>query len=744
MVTKTTKFPDSESLDAQDIMRWLDSIAASHNEKDLAMLHKACDMAFVYHTNEKEISGESTLRHALAVAEILEEMGLDWETLVAAILHDVKLDTEPGIDDIERQFGPSVARMVRDMAKMSFVAEVKGDGLPKKKNQPDHVENLRRMLLSIADDIRVIVIVLAERLHEMRILKSLPEQIQKAEAKETQDIYAPLANRLGIWQIKWELEDLCLRYLDPDAYRELANKLDGRRADREAYINDVIRILDEKFREIGVKAQISGRPKHIYSIWKKMKRKAVDLDQIFDLRAVRILVDSVADCYAVLGVVHGLWRHIPGEFDDYIATPKPNMYRSIHTAVIGPEDKPLEVQVRTHDMHQHAELGVAAHWRYKESGGKEDPRFQQRIAMMRSWLEFKDGSAESADFAEELKTEFESRQIYVLTPQGKVVELTKGATPVDFAYAIHSNVGHRCRGAKINGRIAPLTQPLESGQTVEIITVKEGGPSRDWISPHLGYIKTSKAKSHVRHWFKQQDYDQHLHIGRLNLDRELTRLGVKKPNLDEVAERFNFKKGEDLLAAIGRGDVSPIQIAGMGERHDTHQDQDEMPPLAVPQRKRQQRARKKGKGEVIVEGVDELMTHMARCCKPVPYDPVVGFITRGRGVTVHRRDCKMIRKLGEQDQPRLVRVTWAEQAENVAYPVDIRVIASDRKGLLRDISSILTNDEVDVLGVKTQSNRKTDRATMRFTVEIVDMRQLSRIIDKVSQLPDVIDVHRLV
>ena len=743
MVSKTTKLPANEWLDEQDIRTWLQSLSATRDEGDLVMLQKACEMAFEYHKKETEYSGESTLRHALSVAEILDEMDLDWETLVAAILHDVKLDAEPGIEAIEREFGSAVARMVKDMAKMQFVVDVKGDGIPQKKNQPEHIENLRRMLLSIADDIRVIVIVLAERLHEMRIIKSLPEEVRRHIARETQELYAPLANRLGIWQVKWELEDLCFRYLEPDSYKELAKKLDGRRADRESYIKNVIEILEEKFSEMGVKAQITGRPKHLYSIWRKMKRKGVDLDQIFDLRAVRILVDSVADCYAVLGVVHGLWRHIPGEFDDYIATPKANMYRSIHTAVVGPEDKPLEVQVRTHDMHEHAELGVAAHWRYKESGGKEDPHFQQRIAMMRGWLEMKDEPSESADFMENLKTEFESQQIYVLTPQGKVIELPKGATPVDFAYAVHSNVGHRCRGAKIDGRIAPLTQVLESGQTIEIITVKEGGPSRDWLSAHLGYIHTSKARNRVRHWFKQQDFDQHVQIGRQSLERELARLGVKKPNLDEIAEKFNFKKGDDLLAAIGCGEVSPIQIAGMGERVEPT-DSTLPDSAALPQRKRHQHKRKTGKSEVIVEGVDELMTHMAKCCKPVPYDPIIGFITRGRGVTVHRKDCKIIKKLDDDNKPRLIKVVWAGQQENVAYPVDIRVIASDRKGLLRDISSILTNDEVDVIGVKSQSNRKTDRATMRITIEITDMRQLSRVIDKVAQLPDVIDVHRLV
>ncbi|MES9878492.1 MAG: GTP diphosphokinase [Candidatus Sedimenticola sp. PURPLELP] len=741
MVSTTTKLPAGDSLDERDIHAWLEHISETWSSEEMGYLKRACDLAVEIHKEDREYSGESTLRHALSVAEILADMDLDWETLVAAILHDVLPGDHIDSAELERMFSSSVVRMVEDMARIGSLTETQLKG--QHQSEAEHTENLRRMLLSIADDIRVVLIVLAERLHEMRILKSFPEEVRAREARESQEIYAPLANRLGIWQIKWELEDLCLRYLEPESYKELAGMLDGRRAEREEFIQSVIELLGQKFSDIGIKSQVYGRPKHIYSIWKKMNRKSVPFEQIFDLRAVRVLVDSVAECYAALGVVHGLWRHIPGEFDDYIATPKANMYRSIHTAVIGPEDKPLEIQIRTHDMHDHAELGVAAHWRYKESGGKEDPAFQRRIVLMRNWLELKDEPSESEDFVDNIKTEFEAQQIYVLTPQGKVMELPKGATAVDFAYAIHSDVGNRCRGARINGRIAPLTQPLESGQTVEVITVKEGGPSRDWLSPHLGYLKTSKARNRIRHWFKQQDYEEHLHLGRTSLEREITRLGVSKPDLGKVAQRFNMKRGDDLLAAIGRGEVSPVQVAGMGERQTPASEPDIEEEIPVRKRSTKKKHRK-GRGEVIVEGVDDLMTHMARCCKPVPYDGITGFITRGRGVTVHRKDCKVIKKLDDSDEERLVRVVWADQPSDSTYPVDIRVFASDRKGLLRDISSILTNEEVDVQGVNTQSDRKNDRATMKFTIEISDMRQLSRILEKVSQLPDVLDVRRQV
>ena len=738
MVSVTTNLPENDALDERDIRVWLAGLSVKRSAREMEKLHQACDLAFEIHRQGVEMTGETTLRHALAVAEILAEMELDWETLAAAILHDVLPGDQVNLTRLEKQFGKSVARMVCDMARIGFVARDRsGD---RHALEQEHTENLRRMLLSIADDIRVVLIVLAERLHIMRILKSLPEEMQVKEARETQQIYAPLANRLGIWQIKWELEDLCLRYLEPETYVDIAKKLDGRRADREEYIDQVIDILQEKFAELHIAAEVTGRPKHIYSIWKKMHRKAIPFEQIFDLRAVRVLVDTVADCYAAIGVVHGLWRHIPGEFDDYIATPKANMYRSIHTAVIGPEDKTLEIQIRTHEMHQHAELGVAAHWRYKEGGSKGDAEFERRVSLMRNWIEVKDDPSGSEDFVDNLRSEFESRQVYVLTPQGKVIELKKGATAVDFAYAIHSDVGHRCRGAKIDGKIRPLTQALESGQLVEVLTSKEGGPSRDWLSPHLGYIKTSRARNRIRQWFKQQDYEQHLHAGKANLDREVNRLGVRKPDLIIAAKRFNFKKPEDLLAAIGRGEVSPVQVAGMGMVHaplEGHHKQG----LAITHRKHE-KPQHSGRGEVAVEGVDNLMTHMAKCCKAVPNDEIVGFITRGRGVTVHRADCGKIAQLEGDERQRLIDVSWAGASTSTAYPVDIRVTASDRKGLLRDISAIFANEDVDVVGVNTQTNRKQDHANMRFTVEITDMRQLSSLLNKLAQLPDVQSARR--
>ncbi len=734
MVSITTNLPQDVSLERDDLMEWLARVSKGRSEEETEQLRVAGELAFRLHFGGVNEAGEDSLRHALAVADILAGLSLDTGTLVAAILHDALATCDLDLDQLQGLFGSNVTGMVRDMARIGELADLPGE--VRREDEAEHKENLRRMLLSIADDIRVLLVVLAERLHKMRLLKNLPEEVRIREASETRDIYAPLANRLGIWQIKWEMEDLCLRYLEPAAYKEIAGLLDGCRADRERFIKRVLDLLQERFAAIGIQAEISGRPKHIYSIWKKMKRKAVGLDQIFDLRAVRVVVDSVGDCYGALGVVHGLWKHIPGEFDDYIATPKPNMYRSIHTAVIGPGDKTLEIQIRTHEMHEHSELGVAAHWNYKENR-QRDAEFEHRAALMRSWLESKNETSSGEGLHDHLKPEFESPNIYVLTPKGKVIELPKGATSLDFAYGIHSDVGHCCRGAMVNGRITQLTQPLESGQVVEILTAKDGVPSRDWLSPHLGYLQTSRARSKVKQWFKHQDFEQHLNIGCASLEREVIRLGAEKPDLEAAAKRFNLRKPDDLLAAIGRGDISPIQVAGHDER----------------QRSRKRatastRCQKKGAlavfSEVIVEGVGDLMTHMGRCCKPVPSDPVIGFITRGRGVTVHRQDCSLVQKIAEVEQERLVRVAWTSQAEPTAYPVDIRVEANDRKGLLRDISALLANEEVDVAGVHTRSDPRMDRAIMRFTVDILDMTQLSRVLDKIAQLPDVQEVRRKV
>ncbi len=731
MVTTSSRLPESGELSNADVVRWVQRLPAEFADEDRGYLDKATQLALTADAGVTSLCGETQLRHALSVAEILADMRMDPETVAAAILLGCLGNDRVSLEQIKRQLGDSTARMVDDLTRIGLLTDLSTEVKPGE--EEEHAENLRRLLLGIAEDVRVVLVVVAQQLHLMRSARRLSPELRRRLAEETRDIYAPLANRLGVWQVKWELEDLCLRFLHPDKYTQIASQLDGRRADREQFIRQVIALLHEKFQAVGIQAEISGRPKHIYSIWRKMQRKSIDIEQIFDLRAVRVLVDDIAQCYAALGVVHGLWRHIPGEFDDYIATPKANLYQSIHTAVIGPEEKTLEVQIRTRDMHHHAELGVAAHWRYKERT-KHDADFERRIVWMRHWLERKEFDDESGDLPAYLDTELEATRIYVLTPQSKVIELPMGATPLDFAYAIHTDVGHQCRGAKVDGHIVQLNRPLRSGETVEILTAKNGTPGRDWLNTHLGYLHSAKARGRVKQWFKQLDFDHHVELGRSMLEREMTRLSVtNKPDLEGIARKHNLQHTEDVYAAIGRGDLSPIQVAGVSgrERQATR-------PKPLTEQKSAV-----VKGEVVVAGVDDLMTSIARCCKPVPYDPIVGFVTRGRGVTVHRCDCANLRAMDEDERSRLVEVCWSNQQSQTAYAVDFLVIAGDRKGLLRDISGILTNDDIDVIGVNTNSDRRTDTATMRFTVEVCNMEQLSRLLSKIEQLPDVNVVKRI-
>ncbi|MCG7897665.1 MAG: bifunctional (p)ppGpp synthetase/guanosine-3',5'-bis(diphosphate) 3'-pyrophosphohydrolase [Candidatus Thiodiazotropha weberae] len=732
MVTTNSSLPEGESIDNPAIDRWLEMLPDEFDADDRDYFRGAAEIALQVQSNLQAV-GERQLRHSLSVAEILAQLHMDRETVAAAMLLGVLNDPQLSLEKLERKVGISTAKMVDDLGRIGALTDSSREIT--KEEEQQHAENLRRLLLGIAEDVRVILVVVAEQLQLMRTARNLAPEQRRRVAKETQDIYAPLANRLGIWQVKWELEDLALRFLHPDDYKRIASQLDGRRSDREQFIKEVMELLKEKFLAAGVHAEISGRPKHIFSIWKKMQRKAVDIEQIFDLRAVRVLVDDIAQCYAALGVVHGLWKHIPGEFDDYIATPKANLYRSIHTAVIGPEEKTLEVQIRTRDMHHHAELGVAAHWRYKEDA-KQDKDFERRIVWMRQWLEKKDFGEQTDGLQDAFDQEMEATRIYVLTPMGKVVELPKNSTPLDFAYAIHTDIGHTCRGARVDGHIVQLNRALRSGETVEVLTAKNGTPSRDWINPHLGYLHSSKARNRVKQWFKQLDYEHHVELGRSALEREMTRLSIsEKPDLEKVAAKYNLQHGEDVYAAIGRGDLSPIQVAGFGGR--------EKPAprsRAIPDSSKSSGV---AKGEVVVAGVDDLMTTIARCCKPVPYDAIIGYVTRGRGVTVHRRDCPNVRAMPEDEQDRLVAVHWSDEQQETQYAVDFMVTASDRKGLLRDISAVLTNENIDVIGVNTNSDRKTDTATMRFTIEVKDMNQLSRVLSKIEQLQDINLVKRL-
>ncbi len=563
MVYVDARFATREDATQEQVESWLRSLGFSPDAPEADLIRRAFLLANQAHGEQQRASGEPYITHALAVAEILVQLRLDPEAIAAAILHDVVEDTTIKLADIEQLFGPSVARLVSGVTKMAYIEQK--DLAEKGTKEHMRVESLRKLLLSMAEDVRVVLIKLADRLHNMRTLKHLPEEKQRRIAKETMDIYAPLANRLGIWHIKWELEDLSFRYIDPINYKKVAVFLDERRVDRELYIANVIQVVRAELYKAGLEAEVTGRSKHIYSIWRKMQRKGVSFHALNDVRAIRILVSRTQDCYAALGVVHTLWRHIPKEFDDYIATPKENMYQSIHSAVIGPEGKNLEVQIRTQEMHKHAELGVAAHWTYKE-GKRHDVGYEQKITWLRQLLEWKDESVDAGDFIDRFKSEVFQDRVYVITPQGDIFDLPQGATPLDFAYHVHTDVGHRCRGARINGRIVPLTYELKNGEQVEILTTRVGQPSRDWLNPLLGYLKTSRARSKVRSWFKQQNHGLNVEEGRAALEKDLRRLGMQGINQTTLATELKFANVDDFYAAYGRGDISANQIAATGCR----------------------------------------------------------------------------------------------------------------------------------------------------------------------------------
>jgi GTP pyrophosphokinase len=712
---------------------WLAAVAASRPGPEQEILRRAVALASRAHAGQQRASGEPYVQHSLAVARILADLGLDHETLAAAILHDVVEDGGIALDDLKNEFGASIAGLVDGVTRMKVIQEFQNEPSGSR-HEHTQAESLRKMLLAMAEDVRVVFIKLADRLHNMRTLSALAEEKQKRIARETMDIFAPLANRLGIWQMKWELEDLAFRYLEPATYRQTADFIAERREDRETYIAVFVEILSHELSGSGVKAEVTGRPKHIYSIWRKMQHKARHFEQIYDVRAVRVLVDSVRDCYAALGVVHTLWQHIPGEFDDYIATPKENHYRSIHTAVIGPQGKTVEVQIRTHEMHRQSELGVAAHWRYKE-GARTDSGYDAKIAWLRSLLEWKDEVASASDFVDQFKSEVFSERVYVFTPKGKIVDLPAGSTPLDFAYHIHTNVGHRCRGARVNGQMVPLTHALTTGDRVEVLTIKEGGPSRDWLSPHLGYLHTSKARSRVNHWFREQNYEASVAAGRAVLEREFHRLGIGDVKFEKLAQRFEFQKVDDFLEATGRGDIKPAQI--MSALQELAGQEFHEPPPAIVARAPGAPAKPPG---VTIQGIGNLLTRMARCCNPLPGDPIVGFITRGQGVTIHRQDCANALRHHDEHNERLIEVSWGAQA-GVAYPVEVEVTAYDRAGLLRDITSLLANEKINVLGVRTLTD-KQQVAHMIFTLEIPNIETLSRVLALLDQIPNVSGVRR--
>jgi GTP pyrophosphokinase len=619
--------------------------------------------------------------------------------------------------------------------------------LHRSETSPEQVDNVRRMLLAMVEDVRAVVIKLAERIACLREAKKADEETRVLMAQEITNIYAPLANRLGIGQLKWELEDLAFRYLHPDTYKQIAKQLDEKRLDRERYIREFVQSLRDGLKEAGVEAEVYGRPKHIYSIWRKMQKKHLEFNELFDVRAVRVVTKRLQDCYAALGIVHTHFHHIPREFDDYVANPKPNGYQSIHTVVVGPEGKTVEIQIRTDQMHQDAELGVAAHWRYKEGAqaANKANNFEDKIEWLRKLLAWQEDLSESGSLLEDLRSQVFEDRVYVFTPKGDVIDLPAGATPLDFAYHVHSMIGHRCIGAKIDGRIVPFTYALQTGDQVEVITQKEPNPSRDWMNPNSGFLRSSRARAKVATWFRKLDRDKNIAAGKELLEKELDRHNLTLSKVDKVVlERFHAEELEDLLAGIGSGDIRINQLLNyLDTRYNklTAEEEDRR-VLEKLEQKANTPFRPKPKDHIVVEGVGNLMTHIARCCQPIPGDTIQGFITMGRGVSIHRDDCEQLKELSRRNPERLIDAVWGENYSG-GYGLTIRILSNDRSGLLRDITTVLANEKINVMGVRSRSNVREQTAEIDMELEIYNINAFNRALAKLSQLNDVISAKRL-
>lgn len=717
-----------------DIAAWLEGLCDARSTADQQLITTACNL----------VSEKNCFTLSLEIVTILHELGLDSSSLAAGMVYPGFIAQIITTEEITQTLGAEVLRLVVGVYEMDLVQQRNPLREQRADETQQKVQGLRKMLLAVVEDIRVVLIKLAVHICEMRAAVNATEALKLDLALQARDIYAPLANRLGVGQIKWELEDLSFRFLQPDVYKNIARLLDERRIDREKYVQQVQDQLLDALRQQNIDAKVYGRVKHIYSIWRKMQRKMVGYNEIYDVRAVRIVVDTITDCYAALGVVHNLWQHIPKEFDDYIAHPKDNGYKSLHTAVIGPEGKTLEIQIRTRQMHEQAELGVAAHWRYKE-GRQHEPYYEQKLAQLRQILNWQEDMVLDSDAAEALRTEFFSDRVFVFTPHGDVVDLPLGATPIDFAYHIHSSVGDRCRGAKSNGKMIPLDQPLTNGAKIEIITAKEGGPSRDWLNPHLKYITTTKAKSKIQQWFKQQNRQQNIHDGRDILQRELKRLGFEQISFRELAQHLpSCNNEEDMLANLGNGDIKIAQIIGAMQRIRQPASINNMPHV-LPRTAKVETGTSKtqlNKSEIVVAGVDHVVTHMARCCSPIPGDDIIGYITLGEGIAIHRNDCINVLQVSPEKKARLIAVRWGSKITNI-YEVDIEIKAYNRRGLVRDISAVVSAEDVDIITIQSLTDKEANQADFRLKLELPDLNTLGRVLTRINQIPNIIDVYRV-
>jgi GTP pyrophosphokinase len=716
-----------------------------YNLAERELIERAYHVAEEAHRGQTRHSGKPYITHCLEVAGILAEMRAPPEVIAAGLLHDTVEDTQITLKDLRTDFGETVANLVDGVTKLTNLPRVsRGDnpsGVDKDKNLPETEANaksrkqalasetLRKTFLAMGDDVRVVLIKLADRLHNMRTLNHMREDKRKRIAKETLDIFAPLANRLGIWQMKWELEDLGFQYLNPEKYTEILTNLDHEKhGERETQIEAIKENLVKILAGNNIKnVEISGRPKHVYSIYKKMLKKHKPFDLVRDVRAVRIIVPDVPACYSALGIIHTTWRPIPGEFDDYIAAPKDNFYQSLHTAVIYDDKRPLEVQIRTAEMHQNAEYGIAAHWRYKEGTKESNKVFEERIKVLRNMMDWHSEVSDANEFMEGMKTDVFQDRVYIFTPRGDIIDLSAGSTPIDFAYHVHTDIGHRCRGARVNGKLVPLYQELKTGDQVEILTAKRGGPSRDWLNSNLGLVKTQRARSKIKLWFKKQEDEQNLAQGRATLERELQRLGIPEVNFETMSRDMGFKNPDELFIALGCGDISISRVIRRFSETEENADILEVgtPIIKTP-----------GSDAIEVVGLKGLLWQMARCCNPAPGDQIVGYITRGRGATIHRQDCPNM--LRTKDKERLLQVDWGKLEHT--FPVSVKVKAYDRQGLMVDISTLLTSENVNIADVGVNVNRSL--ADIKMIIEVKDLSQLSRILTRIESLPNVLEAHR--
>jgi len=725
----------SHQMSKTSFEQWLSSLELSTTKNQA--LESLWVQVSQYFDEQEECQTKS-----LEMVEILSTLNLDKDSLCAAFLCPLLEYSCISLEFIQENFNKQIYSLCNGVSQMEAIKALQQS----KSNQVSagQVDNIRRMLLAMVDDVRAVVIKLAERLCHLRIVKNSDEETRVLAAKETENIYAPLANRLGIGQLKWELEDIAFRYLHPSVYKKIAKLLDEKRLDRERYMVDFVDNLSTQLKALDIEGEVYGRPKHIFSIWKKMQQKSLDFEQLFDVRAVRVVVEKLQDCYGALGIVHTSWKHLANEFDDYVATPKANGYQSIHTVVLGPEGKSVEVQIRTKQMHDDAELGVAAHWRYKEgSASGKSTGFDEKVSWLRKILQWQEDITESGELIDELRSQVFEDRIYVFTPSGDVVDLPVNSTPLDFAYYIHSNVGHCCIGAKVFGRIVPFTYRLQTGDQIEILRSKTPNPSRDWLNPSLNYIHTPRARAKVQHYFKLQDRDKHIITGKDLLDTELAKLKLGHVDLMATSKRFNIKSIDDLYAAIGSGNARLNQIVNFLHHEDEKSKPvEELDPNSVIRAPSQNQKLSADSNGITVSGVGNLLTHMAKCCHAVPGDGITGFITQGRGISVHRDDCEQLANALKLQPEREVEVQWGEQ-DNKSYQATVKIIGSDRQGLFRDVSTIIANERVSIIGIESHTDTNKQIMSMLLNLELPNVEVLARLLGKLLQLDDIVEAKRL-